>query len=162
TNARSYTLSLHDALPILVPGAAADMPEVSDDGLTYTLTLREGVQFSDGTELTAPVYAEQLTRLITIGPDCPNGVANALGTPFLESVEAPDDTTVVFNLTRPVAYFQELLGTSAYLPSHPETFTQEECVTFPEAPVHGTGPWYITEYTQGEQTVLEPNPNDTG
>lgn len=146
----------------LTTGVATEMPEVSDDGLTYTLTLRDGVQFSDGTELTATTYAEQLNRLLTIGPDCPNGVANALATPFVESIEAPDESTIEFTLTRPVAYFPELLATAAYLPAHPDTFPQEECVTFPEAPVHGIGPWYITEYTQGEQTVLEPNPNYTG
>jgi peptide/nickel transport system substrate-binding protein len=146
----------------LETGLATDMPEVSEDGLTYTLTLEEGIQFSDGTELTAPVYAEQLNRLLTIGPDCPNGVANALATPFVESIEAPDDTTIVFTLTRPVAFFPSLLATAAYLPAHPDTFGAEECVTFPEAPIHGVGPWYITEYTQNEQTVLEPNPNYTG
>ena len=146
----------------LTTGIATEMPEVSEDGLTYTLTLQEGIQFSDGTELTASLYAEQLNRLLTIGPDCPNGVANALATPFVESIEAPDETTIEFTLTRPVAYFPQLLATAAYLPAHPDTFPQEECVTFPEAPVHGVGPWYITEYTQGEQTVLEPNPNYTG
>ena len=146
----------------LTTGLATDMPEVSEDGLVYTLTMREGVQFSDGTELTAEVYAEQLNRLLTIGPDCPNGVANALATPFLESVEAVDSSTIQFTLSRPVAYFPQLLATAAYLPAHPDTFPAEECVTFPEAPVHGTGPWYITEYTQGEQTVLEPNPNYNG
>lgn len=143
-------------------GLATDMPEVSDDGLTYTLNIEDGVQFSDGTELTASLYAEQLNRLLTIGPDCPNGVANALATPFVESIEAPDESTIEFTLTRPVAFFSELLATAAYLPAHPDTFPTEECVTFPEAPIHGTGPWYITEYTQGEQTVLEPNPNYTG
>lgn len=143
-------------------GLATSMPEVSEDGLTYTLTLKDGVQFSDGTELTASVYAEQLNRLLTIGPDCPNGVANALATPFLESIEAPGDSTIEFTLTRPVAFFPELLATAPYLPSYPETFPTDECVTFPEAPIHGTGPWYITEYTQGEQTVLEPNPYYNG
>src|SRR3990172_2125508 len=66
-------------------GLAAALPEISDDGLTYTFTLREGIQFADGLELTAPMYAEQLNRLLTIGPDCPNGVANALASPFFES-----------------------------------------------------------------------------
>lgn len=143
-------------------GLATDMPEISDDGLTYTLTMRDDVQFSDGTPLTATVYAEQLNRLLTIGPDCPNGVANALATPFVESITAPDDTTIEFQLTRPVAYFPELLATAAFLPAHPDMFGPDECITFPEAPIHGVGPWYITEYTANEQTVLEPNPNYTG
>jgi len=146
----------------LTTALAAAMPEMSDDGLTYTVKLRDDITFSDGTELTAPVYAEQLNRLLTIGPDCPNGVANALATPFLESIEAPDDTTLVFTLSRPVAYFPELLASAPYVPAHPDTFPAEECVLFPEAPVHGVGPFYITEYTQGEQTVLERNPNYTG
>lgn len=146
----------------LTTGLATEMPQMSEDGLTYTVTMEEGILFSDGTELTATMYAEQLNRLLTIGPDCPNGVANTLATPFVESIEAPDDTTIEFTLSRPVAYFPELLATAAYLPAHPDTFPADECVTFPEAPVHGTGPWYISEYTQGEQTVLEPNENYTG
>jgi peptide/nickel transport system substrate-binding protein len=146
----------------LTTGLAVAPPDVSDDGLVYTVTLRDGVLFSDGTELTATSYADQLNRLLTIGPDCPNGVANALATPFVESIAAPDDSTIVFTLSRPVAYFPELLATATYQPAHPDLFPADECVTFPQAPVHGVGPWYITEYTQGEQTVLEPNPNYTG
>jgi len=146
----------------LTTGLATDMPEISEDGLTYTLTLRDGVQFADGLELTAPMFAEELNRLLTIGPDCPNGVANALATPFLDSIEGNDDGTMVFTLTRPVAFFPELLATAPFIPAHPDTFPDDECVTFPEAPINGVGPWYISEYTQGEQTVLLPNPNYTG
>jgi peptide/nickel transport system substrate-binding protein len=143
-------------------GLATDFPEVSDDGLTYTFTLRDGIQFGDGTELTASMYAESLNRLLTIGPDCPNGVANALATPFIESITAPDESTMVFQLTRPVAFFPQLTATATFMPAHPDTFPADECVLFPEAPIYGVGPWYISEYTQAEQTVLEPNPNYTG
>ncbi|MGZ8753924.1 MAG: ABC transporter substrate-binding protein, partial [Acidimicrobiia bacterium] len=143
-------------------GLATDFPEVSDDGLTYTFTLRDGIQFGDGTELTASMYAESLNRLLTIGPDCPNGVANALATPFIESITAPDESTMVFQLTRPVAFFPQLTATATFIPGHPDTFPADECVLFPEAPIYGVGPWYISEYTQAEQTVLEPNPYYTG
>jgi peptide/nickel transport system substrate-binding protein len=148
----------------LEPGLATDFPEISDDGLTYTFTLRDGIAFSDGTALTAPMYAEQVSRLLTIGSGetCPNNVAGALAAPYLESIEAPDDQTVVFNLLSPVAYFPQLMASAAYIPGHPETFPLEECVLFPEGPIHGVGPWYITEYTQSEQVVLEPNPNYNG
>lgn len=146
----------------LVPGLATGMPEISADGLTYTVTLKDGVKFADGTDLTAPMYAEQLNRLLTIGPDCPNGVANALATPYLTGVEAPDDSTIVFRLSRPVAYFPQLLATAAYMPAHPDLFPTDQCITFPDAPIYGVGPWYITEYTPNEQTVLEPNPYYSG
>jgi len=143
-------------------GLAAALPDISDDGLTYTFTLREGIQFADGLELTAPMYAEQLNRLLTIGPDCPNGVANALASPFFESITAPDDATLVFQLSRPVAFVPQLLATATFMPAHPDIFPADECVLFPEAPIYGVGPWYISEYTQAEQTVLEPNPYYTG
>ncbi len=141
----------------LTTGLATSMPEVSDDGLTYTFTLRDGIKFADGTDLTAEMYAEQLSRLITIGPECPNGVANALATPYVESIEATDESTLVFNLKSPVAYFPQIMASASYIPAHPDTFPQDECVLFPEAPVYGVGPWFISQYTQGEQVVLEAN-----
>jgi len=108
------------------------------------------------------MYAEQLNRLLTIGPDCPNAVAATLATPFIESIEAPDDATMVFNLSTPIAFFQELMATATFMPTHPDSFPLDECVLFPEAPIHGVGPYYISEYTPSEQTVLTANPNYTG
>ncbi len=143
-------------------GLATGMPEVSDDGLTYTLKLRDGIKFADGTELTATMYAEQLNRLLTIGPDCPNGVAGALATPYVKSIEAPDESTLVFTLKSPVAYFPQILASATYIPAHPDIFPEDECVLFPDAPVYGVGPWFISEYTQGEQVVLEANPHYNG
>lgn len=146
----------------LEPALATAMPEVSEDGLTYTLTLRDGIKFADGLELTAPLYASQLNRLLTIGPTCPNDVADALAIPYLESVTATDDSTLVFQLKSPVAFFTQLLATAPYVPSHPDIFLETECVLFPAAPIYGVGPWYVTQFTQNEQLVLEPNPYYTG
>ncbi len=142
----------------LVPGIAQDMPEISADGLTYTLKLKPGIKFGDGLELTAPMYAQQLNRLLTIGPTCPNDVADALAIPYIESITAPDNSTLVFKLKVPIAYFPQLLASAPYLPSHPDKFPTTECVLFPEAPIYGVGPWYISQYTQNEQLVLDPNP----
>jgi peptide/nickel transport system substrate-binding protein len=147
---------------VLQPGLAVDFPEISDDGLVYTFTLREGIQFADGLELTAPAYAEQLNRLLTIGPECPNGVADALATPYVESIEAPDDQTIVFTLKSPIGFFTQILAGATYIPAHPDIFSAEECVLFPEAPIYGVGPWYISQIAYDEQAVLEPNPFYTG
>ncbi len=138
-------------------GLATGMPEVSEDGLTYTFTLRDGIKFGDGLELTAEMYAEQLNRLLTIGPDCPNGVASALATPYVESVVA-EENKLVFLLKQPVAYFPQLMASAAYFPAHPDIFSPDECVLYPEAPIYGVGPWWISDYTQKEQVVLEQNP----
>ncbi len=141
----------------LATGLAVDFPEISDDGLVYTFKLRPGIKFGDGLELTAPMFAEQLTRLLTIGPECPNGVADALATPYVESIEAPDDETLVFTLKASVGFFSQVLAGAPYIPAHPDIFSADECILFPEAPIYGVGPWYISQVTYGEQVVLEPN-----
>jgi peptide/nickel transport system substrate-binding protein len=146
----------------LVPDLAVDMPVISEDGLTYTITLKPDVKFSDGTLLTAPMYVEQFNRLLTIGPSCPNDVADTLVIPYVASVAATDESTVVFTLKSNVAFFLQLLATAPYTPTHPGTFPLEECVLFPAAPIHGVGPWYVTQFTQNEQIVLEPNPYYNG
>jgi len=146
----------------LTTGLAVDFPEISDDGLTYTFTLREGIKFADGLDLTAGMYADQLNRLLTISPECPNAVGATLATPYVESISAPDDSTIVFTLGAPAAYFPQILAGAPYIPTHPDIYPADECVLFPEAPVYGVGPWYISEYTQSEQTVLEPNPYYNG
>ena len=80
----------------------------------------------------------------------------------MDSIEAPDASTIVFHLTRPVGFFNEIVARPTYFPAHPNIYPADECVLFPEAPIYGVGPWYISEYTQNEQTVLKPNPNYTG
>lgn len=146
----------------LVPGIAEAMPEISEDGLTYTLKLKSGIKFGDGLELTAPMYVQQFNRLMTIGPSCPNDVADTLVIPYIDTVTAPDDSTIIFKLKVPIAFFPQLLASAPYLPSHPDKFPVEECVLFPEAPIYGVGPWYISQYTQNEQLVLLPNEYYTG
>jgi peptide/nickel transport system substrate-binding protein len=146
----------------LVPDLATAMPTISADGLTYTVKMQSGVKFADGLELTAQMYAEQLNRLLTIGPSCPNDVADALAIPYVESITATDATTLVFKLKAAIAYFPQILATAPYTPAHPTTFLATECVLFPAAPIYGVGPWFISQYTQNEQVVLEPNTFYTG
>jgi peptide/nickel transport system substrate-binding protein len=146
----------------LEPALATDLGTVSDDGLVYTFTLKDGIKFGDGTELTATMYAEQLNRLLTIGPTCPNDVADALAVPYIKSIEAPDAKTIVFTLTTPIAYFRNILATSPFVATNPKTFPTDQCVLYPKAPIYGTGPWYVSQFNADEQMVLEPNPYYTG
>ncbi len=65
----------------------------SEDGLTWNFTIRQGVKFHDGTELTAEDVAWSMTRFLTLG----TGWAYVL-TPYVEKAEALDDYTLQFTL----------------------------------------------------------------
>jgi peptide/nickel transport system substrate-binding protein len=146
----------------LEPGLATGMPTVSSDGLTYTFTLRDGIKFGDGSALTAKTYAMQLTRLFHGGTNCldnaGNFAMNFLVTPYIRTVTAPDDKTLVFNLKTPVVFFPQILTHPAFVPTNPATFPVYECVPLPPAPIFGVGPWYISQYAMNDQVVFEPNP----
>jgi peptide/nickel transport system substrate-binding protein len=146
----------------LAPDLATDMGTISKDGLTYTFTLKDGIKFGDGTPLDATIYAAQLNRLLTIGPKCPNDVADTLAVPYVKSITAPDAKTIVFQLTTPIAFFPQILAGAPYVASDPAIFKPDACNLFPPAPVYGVGPWYISQYNPDEQMVLLPNPYYTG
>ena len=146
----------------LAPDLATDMGKISADGLTYTYTLKDGIKFGDGSPLTATIYAAQLNRLLTIGPKCPNDVADTLAVPYVKSITAPDDKTIVFTLTTPIAFFPQILAGAPYVASDPNTFKADACNLFPTAPVYGVGAWYVSQYNPDEQMVLLPNPYYTG
>ena len=83
-----------------VDPAVAKSWDISSDGLTYTFKLRDDVKFHDGSPLKASDVVYSFDRLKAIG----EGFAY-LVTPDVVSVEAPDDTTVVFKLKAPSALF---------------------------------------------------------
>jgi peptide/nickel transport system substrate-binding protein len=144
------------------PELATAMPDISADGLTYTFTLKDGIKFGDGTDLTAKMYVDQLNRLLTIGPTCPNDVADTLAVPYVDSITNPSGNTIVFKLKAPVGYFLQILARPPYVASDPNIFPADKCELFPKAPIYGTGPFYISQFTAKEQAVLEPNPYYTG
>lgn len=142
----------------VIPGIAESW-DVSDDGTVYTFNLRPGVAFYDGTPLTAGDYVTHVNRMLSLDGD--GGVGGALGTPYVANVEAPDDSTVVFTLNDAFAYFPQVVTGAPYHPMHPD-YPTDALVEFPDPPFGGVGPWVVTDYTLGEQTVLEPNPNYYG
>ncbi len=162
TNISQGLLSYVPGTTDVQPELATALPEISADGLTYTFTLKDGVKFADGTDLTAAMYVSQLNRLLTIGPSCPNDVADTLAVPYVESITNPSGSTIVFQLKAPVGFFSQILARAPYVASDPNIFTAAECNLIPEAPVYGTGPFFISQLNPDEQIVLEPNPYYTG
>jgi len=91
-----------------VADLAEDLATISEDGLTWTVKLREGIKFHDGTDLTAEdvVQTYELAR----SPNCRYNPSVCLA-PFLDKVEAVDDLTVAFTLKQQLATFATI-----YLP----------------------------------------------
>lgn len=125
----------------IVPDLATGF-EVSDDGLTYTYHLREGVKFSDGSDLKASdVVFTYLTA---------RDSGSSVDLTMLESAEAPDDATVVFKLSRPYSVFQQY-GTQ--LGIVPEADYDAEYGTRGT----GSGPLKVVQLDMDQQLILEPN-----
>ena len=116
-------LYTYDADSQLVPNFAEGY-EMSEDGLTYTFTLKEGLKWSDGSDLTAddfvyswkraadPMTAADYNYML----NCIAGYDAAVdaGDMSLLEVSAPDATTLVVNLTSPCAYFLDLVAFPTY------------------------------------------------
>ncbi|HEX2221693.1 MAG TPA: ABC transporter substrate-binding protein [Candidatus Limnocylindria bacterium] len=94
-----------------IPDLAEEECEISEDALTYTCTLREGVLFHNGEELTADDVA--FTYQIAQSENCRFNPSLCLA-PFLENVEAVDDRTVEFTLIEPYAPFNTVILPGIY------------------------------------------------
>jgi len=148
---------------VLEPGIAS-LPVASADGLSYEVTLRDGLVFGDGLELTLDMAVEQLNRLMNadLQASAPNQVGDVLAISYLESIEAVGDNTIRFNLLGPAGFYPQILAGAPFVVSHPDVYAANEINLLPDTPLYGLGPWIITDITPAEQTVLEPNPFYTG
>ncbi len=140
-------LYARDANGAVQPMLAENLPEVSADGLTYTITIREGVSFHDGQVLDADDVVASLDRWRRIG----------FGRSYLGDAEisAADARTVVITLPEPVGVLTSVLGWSEgaaviYPASLVETAGDEPI----DAPI-GTGPYRLKEWRRGEVVILE-------
>ena len=131
------------------------MPAPTDGGKTYTFKIREGVKFHDGSPLTAEDVAASWKKIIFPPP----GVASARQGNFVmvDSVEAPDPTTVVFRLK---------FATDAFLPALADPYAfiyrKEELDKDPhwyEKNILGSGPFKFVSYEAGQSIAGERNPD---
>lgn len=132
----------------LQPGLATEW-EVSDDGTTVTLTLREDVQFHNGSQFTAADVKATLDRVLD--PETGSVVASNLNN--VEEVRADGDTTVQIELGQPDAALLNVLSQSG------TSILDEEDITADNVgrEVNGTGPFRWGSWDQGQQVTLEAN-----
>ncbi|WEK60916.1 MAG: ABC transporter substrate-binding protein [Candidatus Microbacterium colombiense] len=135
-----------EALPRLATEWAA-----SDDGLSWTFTLRDGALFNDGTPVTSADVVATFDAII--GDDSISPAKSAF-TGILDSVAADGDTTVVFTLVRPFSDFPRLIAgnNTGILPA------DYEPGAWLKNPV-GAGQFVLEDYTVGESITYAKNPD---
>lgn len=137
----------------------------SDNGLTYTLALRQGVRFSDGAPFTA---ADVLFSFrAAYDPSLKSPIGSSLlvnGSPI--AVSAPDDHTVVLTFPEPFAPGLRLLDNLPILPKHrleraldEGRFADAWSPSQPLTEIAGLGPFILAEHLSGQRLVLTRNPN---
>ena len=140
-----------------VEPALAESYEVSDDGLTYTFTLREGIEFHDGTPLDAEAVKFNFERMLN--EDHPFHDTGPFPLAFffsaVENVEAVDDRTVRFNLNEPYAPFLSNLAYPTGLIVSPAA-VEEHGADFGRNP-SGTGAFRFAEWQPNSRVVVERN-----
>lgn len=143
----------------VVPGLA-EMPEISDDGLTYTFKLHEGVKFHDGTDCNAEAVKKNIDRQLE-----PNRTEDMPYASFVfgseasgsgvASVEAVDDTTLVITLRAASTPFIKNMAMALAAPVvAPSAY--ENGANSIENPI-GSGPYKFVSWNKGENVVLEAN-----
>ncbi|GAB2888181.1 ABC transporter substrate-binding protein [Nocardioides pacificus] len=126
----------------------AESLESSDDLKTWTLTLREGVNFSDGTPLDAKAVVASINWYMTS-----QGADTAMLAPNLAGMEVTDERTVVFNLNNAWAKFPSMLAQAAGMIVAPAAYAGAEF-----KPI-GAGAFTLDEYKPAEELTLTANPD---
>lgn len=132
----------------VVPQLAAELPEVSDDGLTATIKLREGLKFNDGTELNAEAVKTSLDRHREL-----EGSARASELSAVSAVEAVDEMTVRLTLSEPFSPLTATLADRSGMIMSPAQL-QKLGENFADEPVC-VGPFTFVERVAQDRIVLE-------
>ena len=136
------------------PLLAVSEPEYSEDGLTVTIKLREGVTFQDGT----PFNSEAVKYTFELIQDPDFGSARASIAGSIESMECPDENTIVFHLLYEDGVFQAKLAHTNSAIVSPTAQQNQDLMTQP----CGTGPYSFVSSVSGSNVVLTRNDNYWG
>ena len=138
---------------------AKSEPRASSDGLTWTVQLRDGAKFSDGTKVSADDVAWSFERILKpADPSAPPLMQGFI--PFIDTVTAKDATTVEFKLKYPFALFKERISVVKIVPKA-KTADAAASKAFDTAPI-GSGPYKLDSASKESGLKLSKNPNYNG
>lgn len=153
-----------DAHNNIEPALAEDLPEVSEDGLTYTIQLREDAQWSDGTPITAHDQVYAIRRLVDPEVAAPYSylAENIVNAPEVTAGELPleelgvtalDDYTVEIQLSAPTPYLTNLLAFPVFYPLNQEYVeSQGDRYGTSSDTVIASGPYTVDDWDTTQET----------
>jgi peptide/nickel transport system substrate-binding protein len=162
---RLTTWSTESGTVEVVPDLATDIGTPSDDGTVWTYTLKDDIFFEDGTPITSAdikygverTFAPELTGGLTYHHGLLVGGPDYTG-PFdgaeLDSIETPDDKTIVFHLNSAFGDWPWIAAMNAFIPVPVGEGTDVE--TYDEQPI-ASGPYRVDSNDAGSETVLVRN-----
>ncbi|XQQ05398.1 MAG: ABC transporter substrate-binding protein [Leptolyngbya sp. IPPAS B-1204] len=139
----------------LVPQLATALPEVSEDGLTYTIPLRTDVKFHDGEPLNAEAVVFSIKRFMEN-----EGRATFLLADRVESIEATGENEIAIKLKQPFSAFPSLLAFYGTTPVSPKAY-EIGAGKFKPNDFVGTGPYKLAQFSP-DTIRLDPNPDYWG
>ena len=164
----------------VVPGLAQKY-EISEDQLTWTFYLRDGLKWSDGTDFTAEDFVYSWQRMVDPNVAAPyaqtvlgmvEGYDEAIGLPDAEGnttidpdptklkVEAPDDKTLVVHLATPTPYFDKLASFVSLSPVKKDVVeANPDGWSIDPKTYISTGPFKLTDWKPGSYLMFEKNEN---
>ena len=164
----------------VVPGLA-EKYEVSDDQLTWTFHLRDGLKWSDGSVLTADDFVYSWQRLVDPSVAAPyaqtvlgmvEGYDDAIGRPDADGnttvdpdptklkVEAPDEKTLIVHMAKPTPYFDKLAAFVSLSPVKKDVVeANPDGWSIDPKTYISTGPFKLTGWEPGSYLMFEKNEN---
>ncbi|MBO7357750.1 MAG: peptide ABC transporter substrate-binding protein [Lachnospiraceae bacterium] len=146
--------------------ALAEGYEVSEDGLTYTVTLKSGLKWSDGSDLTAKDFEYSWKRAVAPETAADYSYMFSGFAGYEEgalAVEATDDTTLVFTLLAPCAYIEDLMAFPTFFPVNQAYVEANSTGDEPgswctDAGFVSNGAYVCTEWNHDVSMTYEKNP----
>ncbi|MFF1819861.1 ABC transporter substrate-binding protein [Kribbella sp. NPDC058245] len=148
---RTVQANLYQTLLTILPGKPTPVPDAADcqfdSPTTYTCSLKEGLTFPNGHQLTSSDVRFSFERMLAL--KTPGGPAPLFSS--VTSVSTPDELTAVFNLKGPDARLPYLLTTTGASIVDEEAYSRTKLVDTAAA---GSGPYQLTSYRPGESVTL--------
>jgi peptide/nickel transport system substrate-binding protein len=143
-----YDLNLDNSFTLTI----ADSVERSDDGLTYTYKIKDGIMWHDGQPLTA----EDVAWTYNLYKDTPEyPYLNGYYTPYFDTITATENNEVVLTLTEAIPNIESQLVFLYILPKH--VWEGKDKLEYENFEMIGSGPFKMAEYSQNEFVRLEAN-----